>query len=242
MSSTTGTPRGRGAGRWAPRPGGGSGSPAPSCRTGSTSIWATCRRPSCARNDLLARVRDADDAEALLRAFAVGADREADGGPGVLWSYRRDYGRVRLLMIDSRCGRVLKEGRRQMVGDAEFAWIEAQTDDRDYDHLLVGTQRPMAAAARPARYRGGRRTADRRSTGAPRSPGSRSTFGAPSTSSIGPHSTTRSSGSRVCSDGSGGTARTGPRRPLSACCPGTSTTPTSARPSTRTRRRRGSIS
>ena len=45
-------------------------------------------------------------------------------------------------MIDSRCGRVLKEGHRQMVGDTEFAWIEAQTDDRDYDHLLVGTSVP----------------------------------------------------------------------------------------------------
>jgi hypothetical protein len=93
-------------------------------------------------NDLLASVRESDDAETILRAFAVGADREADGGPGVMWSYRRDYGRVRLLMIDSRCGRVLREGHRQMVGDAEFAWIEAQTDDRDYDHLLVGTSVP----------------------------------------------------------------------------------------------------
>jgi len=60
----------------------------------------------------------------------------------VMWSYRRDYGRVRLLMIDSRCGRVLQEGHRQMVGDAEFAWIEAQTEDRDFDHLLVGTSVP----------------------------------------------------------------------------------------------------
>jgi PhoD-like phosphatase len=93
-------------------------------------------------NDLLTQVRRSDDAGPLLRSFAAGADREADGGPGVMWSYRRDYGRVRLLMIDSRCGRVLEEDRRQMVGDAEFAWIEAQTEDRDYDHLLVGTSVP----------------------------------------------------------------------------------------------------
>jgi hypothetical protein len=93
-------------------------------------------------NALYASVRNSDDAEAVLREFAVGADREADGGPGVMWSYRRDYGRVRLLMIDSRCGRVLTEGHRQMVGDAEFEWIEAQTEDRDYDHLLVGTSVP----------------------------------------------------------------------------------------------------
>jgi hypothetical protein len=95
-----------------------------------------------AANDVYRDVRSTDDAEELLRAFAVKADREADGGPGIMWSYRRDFGRVRLLIIDSRCGRVLTEGRRQMVGDAEFAWIEAQTEDRDYDHLLVGTSVP----------------------------------------------------------------------------------------------------
>ena len=95
-----------------------------------------------AANDVYRDVRSADDAEALLRAFAVKADREADGGPGIMWSYRRDFGRVRLLIIDSRCGRVLAEGGRQMVGEAEFSWIEEQVEDRDYDHLLVGTSVP----------------------------------------------------------------------------------------------------
>jgi hypothetical protein len=95
-----------------------------------------------ASNTLYAQVREASDGEALLRDFAVGADREADGGPGVMWSFRRDFGRVRLLVIDSRCGRVLLEGHRQLVGDAEFDWIEAQVEDRDYDHLLVGTSVP----------------------------------------------------------------------------------------------------
>ena len=95
-----------------------------------------------AANDLYREIRAAADGESSLRAFAETADREPDGGPGILWSYRRDFGRVRLLVIDSRCGRVLTEGHRQMVSDPEFDWIEAQVEDGDYDHLLVATSVP----------------------------------------------------------------------------------------------------
>jgi hypothetical protein len=95
-----------------------------------------------ATDDLLRRVRSAPDAAAVLRSFAQAADREADGGSGTKWSFRRDYGRVRLIVIDSRAGRVLTEGRRAMIGPAEFAWIEDQLADRDFDHLLVGTSVP----------------------------------------------------------------------------------------------------
>jgi hypothetical protein len=87
-------------------------------------------------------VRAASDGEEVLRAFARSADREADGAKGAMWSYRRDIGRVRLLVIDSRCGRILADGRRSMIGEEEFQWIEAQTDDGDYDHLVIGTSLP----------------------------------------------------------------------------------------------------
>jgi PhoD-like phosphatase len=87
------------------------------------------------------KVRQSPDAEPVLREFAQHADREVDGVKGTQWSYRRDFGRVRLLMIDSRCGRILAEGRRSMVSDPEFHWIESQVDG-DYDHLLVGTSLP----------------------------------------------------------------------------------------------------
>ena len=82
------------------------------------------------------------DAAVALREFAQRADREADGGPGIMWSYRRDFGPVRLLVIDSRAGRVLTEGRRSMIGDAEFEWVESQVDDGAFDHLIIGTSVP----------------------------------------------------------------------------------------------------
>ncbi|MEA2608014.1 MAG: hypothetical protein QOJ75_257, partial [Chloroflexota bacterium] len=51
-------------------------------------------------------------------------------------------GPVRLLVIDSRCGRILAGGDRSMIGETEFAWIQEQVDDGPYDHLLVGTSLP----------------------------------------------------------------------------------------------------
>src|SRR6266480_2235882 len=87
------------------------------------------------------KVRSVPDAEPLLREFAQAADREADGEKGARWSYRRDFGRVRLLVIDSRCGRILADDARSMVSEPEFRWISAQVDG-DYDHLLVGTSLP----------------------------------------------------------------------------------------------------
>ena len=90
-------------------------------------------------NDLYQRVRaHSGDVEPMLREFASAADEEADGAKGTRWSYRRDLGPARLLMIDSRCGRVLANGHRSMVSEPEFRWIEEQSEGV-YDHLLVGT-------------------------------------------------------------------------------------------------------
>ncbi|SHG80272.1 PhoD-like phosphatase [Jatrophihabitans endophyticus] len=109
-------------------------------------------------NDLYRQVRTSDGAAstAALREFAARADSEADGHKGARWSFRRDFGRTRLLMIDSRCGRILADGRRSMVDEDEFAWIEQQlgdTPDADggdgdsgYDHLLIGTSLPWLLA------------------------------------------------------------------------------------------------
>ena len=95
-----------------------------------------------ARSEILAKVRAADDAEDVLRAFARHADAEADGAKGTMWSYRRDLGRVRLVVIDSRCGRILNGPHRAMISAAELDWIRDQIDDGDYDHLVIGTSMP----------------------------------------------------------------------------------------------------
>jgi hypothetical protein len=84
----------------------------------------------------------------LLSLLARRADAAADGlvvgGTGVRWSFRWDIGRSRLVVIDSRCARVVApDGRRQMVDDAEWHWVRAQVDnDSEIDHLLLATSVP----------------------------------------------------------------------------------------------------
>jgi len=96
-------------------------------------------------SEVFAKLRDAKDGaegERILRELAARADKEADGGPGVRWSYLRDLGAARLLVIDSRCGRIVTEDRRQMVDDDEWQWIVDNTAG-DHDHLLIATSVPF---------------------------------------------------------------------------------------------------
>ncbi|WP_394621769.1 alkaline phosphatase D family protein [Lentzea sp. JNUCC 0626] len=97
-----------------------------------------------AKDPLYAKVKAQDtDVLPLLEEFAEAADKEVDGHKSTWWSFRRDFGRARLLMVDTRCGRILDEGARQMVSDDEFAWIERNTEhDDEYDHLLIGSSLP----------------------------------------------------------------------------------------------------
>ncbi|GLZ42927.1 alkaline phosphatase D family protein [Actinokineospora sp. NBRC 105648] len=83
----------------------------------------------------------AGDAAPVLSDFADVATQEFNGRKGVRWSYRRDFGNVRLLVVDTRSGRILKDGHRSMVGDGEFEWVEANAEG-DYDHLLIGSSLP----------------------------------------------------------------------------------------------------
>jgi hypothetical protein len=87
---------------------------------------------------LLKRVREEADGERALREFAERAARETSG---TRWSYCRDLGRTRLLVIDSRAGRVLEEGRRSMVDEEEWAWIEEHATG-GFDQVLIATSLP----------------------------------------------------------------------------------------------------
>ncbi|MDW4906151.1 alkaline phosphatase D family protein [Streptomyces sp. ADMS] len=94
-----------------------------------------------ATDPLYAAVRENPDGTDVLRAFAAEADADS---ASVRWSYRRDFGRVRLLMVDSRAARVLDEDSRAMLDPGEAAWVREQAlmDPGSYDHLLIGTSLP----------------------------------------------------------------------------------------------------
>jgi hypothetical protein len=96
-----------------------------------------------AEDELLAALREAADGERVLRAFAFRADREV---AGTRWSFCRDFGRSRLLVIDSRAGRVLDPpDERSMIDPGEWEWLEEHAAG-DYDHLLLGTSLPFLLA------------------------------------------------------------------------------------------------
>ncbi|KQS73785.1 alkaline phosphatase D family protein [Modestobacter sp. Leaf380] len=82
------------------------------------------------------------DAEPMLTAMAEGAD----GDPQAFrWSYVRHWDHVRLVMVDSRAGRVLEEADRQILDDTEFTWVEDALGEAVADgvsHVLVGTSLP----------------------------------------------------------------------------------------------------
>jgi hypothetical protein len=93
-----------------------------------------------AEDELYAELRAAEDGGPILREFAFRADREVAGSR---WSYCRDFGRTRLLMIDSRAGRVLDPPEeRSMLDPHEWGWLEEHLAG-DFDHLLIGTSLPL---------------------------------------------------------------------------------------------------
>jgi hypothetical protein len=98
------------------------------------------------RSELFAQVRAAQDAGPLLRDFAHRADHRAEG---VRWSYSREFDGVRLVVMDSRAGRLLHgerhdahEHRRAMLDDHEWAWVEEHVTG-DVEHLLLATSLPV---------------------------------------------------------------------------------------------------
>ncbi|MGW2642042.1 alkaline phosphatase D family protein [Streptomyces sp. NPDC001348] len=88
-----------------------------------------------------AAVHATPDGTSALRALAEQADADS---ASVRFSYRRDFGRVRVVMVDSRAARVLAEDRRAMLDPGEAAWLREQVlaDEGSYDHLLIGTSLP----------------------------------------------------------------------------------------------------
>ncbi|MEU2429866.1 alkaline phosphatase D family protein [Streptomyces sp. NPDC007861] len=88
-----------------------------------------------------AAVRATPDGTDALRRFAAGADADP---ASVRWSYRRDFGRTRLLMTDTRAARVLDEDKRAMLDVDEARWLHDQALDTpgSCDHLLIGASLP----------------------------------------------------------------------------------------------------
>ncbi|MDN5865133.1 MAG: alkaline phosphatase family protein [Gammaproteobacteria bacterium] len=92
-----------------------------------------------AQDDLYQAVHKANDAGPLLREFA---ESLYEGKRVYRWSFYRDFGKSRLVVMDSRAGRVLEPERRAMVSPEEWDWIRSHAEG-EFDHLLLGTSVPL---------------------------------------------------------------------------------------------------
>jgi phosphodiesterase/alkaline phosphatase D-like protein len=93
-------------------------------------------------DELYLAVRAADTAEErekLLSDFSLRADSEP---ASARWSYVRDLGNTRIIMIDSRCSRDLTPERRAMLDDVEWQWLREQALSTDARHIIFGTSLP----------------------------------------------------------------------------------------------------
>ena len=94
-----------------------------------------------ASEGLLEQLGKLEDGEQLLRGWAMRSEEYTPVPGHYRFNFIRDVGRVRLVMIDSRNGRVLDPGGRKMVDDGEWKWV-VDSCKVDVDHLLIGTSLP----------------------------------------------------------------------------------------------------
>ena len=170
-------------------------------------------------------VRDREgDAGPIVREFAFAADREV---AGARWSYRRDLGRTRIVMMDSRAGRVLEPGARHMVDAEEWDCIERWTEGT-FDHILLGTSLPAFLGRGMHHLEAWNEAVSRRGVGHDRRRPGREAASRPRPRALGRvrRLAARPRGPRWSGSPPGATA-TAARRPVSSCSRATSTTPTS---------------
>lgn len=82
------------------------------------------------------------DLTEALRSLAERVDREPES---YRWSYTRDLGDTRLIVVDSRAARVLEPDHRDMLDPGEMDWFREQMRG-DVDHLFIGTSLPFLLA------------------------------------------------------------------------------------------------
>lgn len=103
---------------------------------GEDEIWKliTAHRESGGAEEL--------DLTETLDAFAERVDKHPDT---YRWSYSRNLGESRLVVVDSRAARVLDPDHRSILDEAEMEWLDNELHG-DVDHLFIGTSLPFLLA------------------------------------------------------------------------------------------------
>jgi hypothetical protein len=95
-------------------------------------------------HELFQQVRGStEDMAPVLRHWAREAREEV---AGTRWSYTRDFGRTRMVVLDTRAGRIIADDAdRQMLSPEQWEWVSEQLTG-DVDHLLIASTLPLLLA------------------------------------------------------------------------------------------------
>ncbi|WP_205315415.1 alkaline phosphatase D family protein [Nonomuraea lactucae] len=91
-----------------------------------------------AADPLLRTLMDGDGGGAL-DGFAEKADVDPASNR---WSYSRELGRTRLIVVDTRCARRLTPGDRRMLDAGEWQWLVEEVS-KPADRLVIGSSLPF---------------------------------------------------------------------------------------------------
>jgi PhoD-like phosphatase len=92
-----------------------------------------------AKDETYQRIAETRQGGTLVRELAKRA--ECNDGPS-RFSYTRNLGPARLIMMDARTGRQLQTGQRRIMTHGEWQWVTSNADG-DYDHLMLASSLPF---------------------------------------------------------------------------------------------------
>ena len=81
------------------------------------------------------------DGHDILLQWARSTEEFTGGRDRYRFSFARDLGRVRLVVIDARNSRALEPGHRRIIDATQWQWV-VETCHADVDHLIIGSSLP----------------------------------------------------------------------------------------------------
>lgn len=94
------------------------------------------------REGLLQQLQEVPDGSEILYEWAERSEAATPLPGGYRFSYARELGDVRLVVIDARNGRVLDRGQRLMIDRDEFAFV-AEEAAAPVEHVILATSLPV---------------------------------------------------------------------------------------------------
>ena len=94
------------------------------------------------RDSLFRELMDCEDGGKLLASRMSGSGRQRGHSR---WSFARRFGEAQLVVIDSRAGREVAKGQRELISASEWEWVREQASS-PARHVFLATSVPLLLA------------------------------------------------------------------------------------------------